>query len=80
MQPIFLYKNQNEMYLPEFVMHKETKAAVLFYLHYHFRRQANAAPQFLNLTFLYLIKHHYIVVSSQWFHYICYHQKNQLNL
>lgn len=77
-QCIFLYKkNQNEMHFPEFVMHKETKAAVLFHFNYHFRHQANAALHFLKLTFLYFIKHHYIVVSSQWFHYICYHQKKK---
>lgn len=43
-------------------MHIETKAAILFHLNYHFRHQTNPAPQFLKLTFLYLIKHHYIVV------------------
>lgn len=53
------------MHFPQFVMHMETKAAILFHLNYHFRYQANAALQFLKLTFLYLIKHHYIVVSSQ---------------
>lgn len=62
---LFVLKNQNEMHFPEYVMHIGTKAAILFHLNYHFRHQANTAPQFLKLTFLYLIKHHYIVVSSQ---------------
>lgn len=53
------------MHFPEFVMHIEAKAAILLHLNYHFRHQANTALQFLKLTFLYLIKHHYIVVSSQ---------------
>lgn len=53
------------MHFPEFVLHVETKPAILFDLNYHFRQQANTAPRFLKLTLLYLIKHHWIVVSSQ---------------